>query len=103
MFSYWFDAIPAGESRTCTYRVHVLPSTVESFDTHWTVRSSNDDDINPDNDRFDYTFVAAPPAPPVPVPSGPAWGWAGLALGLLVTARQTLGKMRSELIFTARG
>lgn len=60
LFTYWFGAIPPGESRTCTYSVQFLTTTVETFETHWTVRSSNDDDINPDNDRFDYTFVAAP-------------------------------------------
>lgn len=103
MFTYWFEAIPAGQSRTCTYHVRFLPSTLDSFDTRWIVRTSNDDDINPDNDRFDYTFVAAPPAPPVPVPLGPAWGWVGLALGLLMTAWLTLGKMGSKPLDTTCG
>jgi hypothetical protein len=84
MFTYWFDAIPAGQSRTCTYRTQFLPSTLESFETHWTVRTSNDDDINPDNDRFDYTFVAAPAQASIPVPTLSAIGLWILVAGLLL-------------------
>lgn len=105
MFTYWFEAIPAGQSRTCTYHVQFLSSTLDSFDTRWIVRTSNDDDINPENDRFDYTFVAAPPASPVSVPTGPTWGWLALGLGLLMIVRktrQTLGKTRSKPLVTMR-
>jgi hypothetical protein len=88
MFSYWFDAIPSGESRACTYRLQVLPTTIESFDTYWMVRSSNDDDINPSNNRLDYTFVTAPPAPPISVPAGSPWGWILLSIGFSLIAWQ---------------
>lgn len=69
LFSYWFDAIPAGQSRTCIYRIRFLPSTRMDFATYWRTTSPNDDDVNPSNNRFDYTFVAAPPTPPAPVPA----------------------------------
>lgn len=86
LFSFWFDPIGPGESRTCTYRLRVGASTRESLDTYWLVHTSNDDGVDADNNRFDYTFVVAPPAPPAPVPLGPRWGWLALALGLLVIA-----------------
>lgn len=92
-FSFWFDPIGPGESRTCTYRLRVGESTRESFDTYWLVHTPNDDDVDPADDRFDYTFVAAPPAPPAPVPSGRSWGWAALGLGLWMTAWRRLGKL----------
>jgi hypothetical protein len=81
--SYYFDDIAPGESRTCTYRIQFLQSTQASFATYWRVTdSANDDDINPDNDRFDYTFVAAPLAF-VSVPTLSAISLLILSAGLL--------------------
>jgi len=85
LFSYYFDAIGPGESRTCIYRVRFLPSTQEDFATDWLTTSPNDDDINPSNNRFDYTFVAAEPPAPVAVPALSPASWFLLGFGLLLT------------------
>lgn len=82
-YSYWFGPIAPGESRTCTYRLQLDPSTRRSFATYWTVRTPNDEDINPTNDRFDYTFVAGAPAP---VPALSAAGLLMLLAALLLAA-----------------
>lgn len=95
LFSYWFDAIPAGQSRTCTYRVQFLPSTTESFATNWLVSSAaNDDDVDPNNNRFDYTFVTVPSAAPASVPTGSLWGWIVLGIGFFLISSQTLRRHR---------
>jgi hypothetical protein len=47
---------------------------------------ANDDDINPDNDRFDYTFVAAPAQASIPVPTLSAISSLILSAGLLAVA-----------------
>ncbi|WP_150132072.1 hypothetical protein [Dokdonella koreensis] len=85
LFLYYFDAIGPGESRTCVYRVRFLPSTQEDFATDWLTTSPNDDDINPSNNRFDYTFVAAEPPAPVAVPALSPASWFLLGFGLLLT------------------
>lgn len=83
--SYYFDDIAPGESRTCTYRIQFLPSTQEGFETYWRVTdSANDDDINPDNDRFDYTFIAAPSQASIPVPTLSAISLLILSAGVLL-------------------
>jgi len=90
MWSYWFDPIGPGETRICTYRAHMLETTTESFDTYWRVHTAADDDTNPDNNRVDYTFVAAPRAAAVPVP------------GLSATALIVLGMMLAWAAMTHR-
>ena len=86
MFSYWFDAIPAGESRTCTYRIQFLPSTLESFETDWLVSSyANDDDVDGSNNRFEYTFIAPPAgSASIPVPMLSSASLLILGLGVLL-------------------
>lgn len=93
LFSYYFDAIAPGESRTCTYRVEFLPTTQADFATYWDTTSPNDDDIDQNNDRFNYTFIA--PAAPSVSASVPALSLVGLCMlcvglsltGLLVPRR----------------
>jgi len=80
-FSYWFGPIDPGDSRTCTYRLQLDPTTRQDFATYWIVHTTNDDDINPDNNRFDYAFVAGPPQP---VPAASAIGLLTLSAGLLL-------------------
>ena len=86
MFSYWFDPIPAGESRTCTYRIQFLPSTLESFETDWLVSSyANDDDVDGSNNRFEYTFIApSGVSVSIPVPMLSSASLLILGLGLLL-------------------
>lgn len=69
LYSYYFDAIAPGEARTCTYRMQFLASTRADISTYWRLHTPNDDDINPTNNRFDYTFIAAAPQAANPVPA----------------------------------
>ena len=87
--SYYFDDIAAGSSRTCTYRIQFLLSTQESFSTYWhVIDSANDDDINPSNDRFDYTFIAPSGlSASIPVPMLSVASLLILGLGLLLMVR----------------
>jgi len=85
LFTYYFDAIGPGESRTCVYRLRILPSTQADFATYWETINPNEDDINPSNNRFDYTFIAAEPPAPVAVPALSPTGWFLLGIGLLLT------------------
>jgi hypothetical protein len=87
--SYYFDSIADGQSRTCTYRIEFLPTTQESFATYWRVHTTNDDDINPDNNRFDYTFVATPSKASIPVPTSSAISLLILSAGLLFAVAGT--------------
>jgi hypothetical protein len=88
-FVFHFASIPAGESRVCTYNVEFYSSTQSSFSTGWLVHTANDDDINPDNDRFDYTFVAAPTQAFIPVPTSSAISLLILSAGLLFAVAGT--------------
>ena len=96
-FSYWFGPIGPGDSRTCTYRLQLDPSTRQDFATHWIVHTPNDDDVNPDNNRFDYTFVAAPAQASIPVPTLSAISLLILLVGLLfaVTSTHSRGQQSS--------
>ena len=86
LFSFYFDDIAAGASRTCTYRVRFLASTRESFATSWLVSdSANDDDINPGNNRFDYQFLASIS----PVPALSPVGALALGMGLMLVGAWT--------------
>lgn len=82
LFSFRFDSIGPGESRVCTYRLRVVAST-QSFDTSWLAHTTNDDDINPANDQFAYSFVAAAPIA-TSVPSGSLFASIALLLGMLI-------------------
>jgi hypothetical protein len=85
LFTYYFDAIGPGQSRTCVYRLRILPSTQADIATYWETLNPNEDDINPSNNRFDYTFIAAEPPAPVAVPAlSPIAGFL-LGIGLLLT------------------
>lgn len=84
LYSYSLEPIPAGQSRTCTSSIVFSPLATTSITTNWRVSALADDDINPDNNRVDYTFVAAPPAPPAPVPAGSSLALACLGLALLL-------------------
>jgi hypothetical protein len=86
LFSYYFDAIGPGESRTCVYRVQFLTSTQASFDTYWRTLTPNDDDVNPSNNRFDYRFIAAEPPAPVAVSALSPISGLLLGIGLLLAA-----------------
>lgn len=96
IFSFRFDSIGPGESRICTYRLRVGPST-QSFDTSWAVFSPNDDDTDPTNNRFDYSLVAAPAvATPLTAASSPTLIAMALAI-LLVGCRVLRVSMRSPV------
>jgi hypothetical protein len=96
-FSYWFGPIGPGDSRTCTYRLQLDPSTRENFATYWIVHTPNDDDINPENNRFDYTFVAAPSQASIPVPTLSAISLLILSAGLLFAVASA--RSRGQLSF----
>jgi hypothetical protein len=85
-FSYWFGPIDPGDSRTCTYRLQLDPTTRQDFATYWIVHTTNDDDINPYDNRFDYAFVAGPAQP---VPAASAIGLLALSAGLLLAVAGT--------------
>lgn len=89
-FTYSFAPIAAGESHTCVSDVAFSTSTTADVVTNWRVDSPRDDDIHPDDNRFDYTFVAAPPAAPASVPARSFLVLACLALALLLTGGATL-------------
>lgn len=89
-FNYLFDPIAAGESRTCTSDIEFSTVAMAEIPTNWQVDSPRDDDVNADDNRFDYTFVAAPPAPPAPVPAGSSFALACLGLALLLAGRAAL-------------
>lgn len=80
VWTYYFQVLQPGESRTCTFQIEFYPRAFDSFDTHWRTATSPTDP-NPDNNRVDYRFVSgAPYAEPIPVP---AMNWAGLSLLLV--------------------
>ena len=90
LYSYRLDPIPAGQSRTCSSAIEFSALAAADIATYWRVSALADDDIQPDNNRFDYTFVAAPPAPPAPVPAGSSLALACLGLALLLAGGATL-------------
>lgn len=83
VWSFYFELIPAGESRTCTFPIQFYPTTTESFETFW-VSSPLAPDPNPGNDRAFYTFVAGTPyVAPTPVPALAPSGLVTLILALM--------------------
>lgn len=91
IFIFFFGAIPAGESRSCTTGVYFYPSTRTSVPTTWSLYSlPNNNDTNPENDNIDFVFHRRHVAVPGPSPL------ALLILGfaLLLTAGYTFGSRR---------
>ena len=87
LFVYYFDSIPAGQSRTCTYDIEFYPSTSAPLTLEWQVENwYTDIDTDSSNNTVDYTLVAAPAlSPSEPVPALSPLGWLTLGLGLLLT------------------
>ena len=81
LFAYYFDSIPAGQSRTCTYEIEYYPSTRPPLPLEWTVSTwYTDVDPDPSNNTLRYTLEAQPV---LPVPSGSGWSAAGL-IGVVI-------------------
>lgn len=89
-FIFSFDPIAAGASRTCTSEIEFSTLVTASVPTRWRVVPHNDQETNSDDNQVDYTFVAAPPAPPASVPSGSSWSWIALGLACFLTAGRAL-------------
>ncbi|WP_067648981.1 hypothetical protein [Dokdonella koreensis] len=83
LFAYYFDSIPAGQSRTCTYEIEYYPSTHPPLPLEWTVFTwYTDVDPDPSNNTLRYTLEAQTV---LPVPSGSGWsaiGLIGVVIGL---------------------
>ncbi len=91
IFIFFFGAIPAGESRSCTTGVYFYPSTRTSVPTTWSLYSlPNNNDTNPANDNIDFVFrrrhVAVPGTSPLALLI--------LGIGLLVVPGYTFGHRR---------
>jgi len=88
VFQFYFEVIPPGESRVCTFDIQFLPEPFETFETQWTyVVRGTQVDTNPANNEVFYTIVAgAPYVPPAPVPTLSRWASIGLGMGLLALA-----------------
>ena len=82
IWEFYFDVIPAGGSRTCTFDIEFYPSTRQSFTTGWLAVIPSDNDTNPNNNRVNYTFLAG--TQQVPAITNP--GLLVLAIGLLFLA-----------------
>lgn len=97
-YSYFFDPIPAGTSHTCTSDVYFSTLAPQRTLVNWRVTSSNDTDIDPSNNRVDFTFMAEPPAP---VPAGSALASVTLVVGMWLAgawARRRGGEGRYERV-----
>jgi len=80
VWTYYFQTVQPGESRTCTFQIEFYPRPFESFDTYWRTATSSTDP-NPENNRVDYRFVAGTPyVEPIAVP---AMKWPGVVLLLV--------------------
>lgn len=66
--------------------IYFSPQAPAQLSTNWRVTSSNDTEIDPSNNRVDYTFVGAVHAPPVSLPAGSQSAWLVLSFGLLLVA-----------------
>lgn len=85
IFIYYFDAIPAGQSRNCVFDVIFDATTVTSVPTGFFAYSAQDDETNPGDDRVDFVFVATPIAQAAtPVPATSSLGVLALISGLLL-------------------
>jgi hypothetical protein len=82
VWSYYFDVIAPGTSRTCTFPIEFYPQPFENFDTFW-ITALSTEDPNPSNNRVDYRFVAGTPfLAPTPVPTMGLPGLMALLSGL---------------------
>lgn len=88
VFQFYFEVIPPGESRVCTFDIQFLPEPFETFETRWSYTiSAAQEDTNPADNEVFYTIVAgAPYVPPAPVPTLSRWASIGLGMGLLALA-----------------
>lgn len=88
VFQFYFEVIPPGESRVCTFDIQFLPEPFETFESKWTyVVRGTQQDTNPANNEIFYTIVAgAPYVPPEPAPVLSLWTLTGLALGMFALA-----------------
>lgn len=85
-YSYYFQAIPAGQSATCVYDVQLSLSAYADVPLEWTVSAFNDFpdvDPNPSNNAFDAEFVGGAIPPPASVPCGGRMSYLAMLLGLL--------------------
>lgn len=99
VWSYYFEVVPAGESRTCTFDIKFADRPFSTFETFWRSISYPGEDPNIDNDRVDYTFIAAGDLP-VPVPASSFWAMTGLA-ALLVSLGLRSTRSKSNRPLTA--
>ncbi|MCQ4167713.1 hypothetical protein [Tahibacter harae] len=85
-FVYYFDSIPAGEFRTCLFDVVFHSSTRTSLAGGFYAYSNvNDIDLNLENNRLDFVFVAnRVPVAVAPVPAMSRLGLLGLIAGLIL-------------------
>ena len=94
VWTYYFDAIPAGTSRTCTFAIEFSPRPFDSFDTFWRTAATTEDP-NPANNQADYRFIAGIPLiPPQPVPGLRLIAQLLLAASLLLLALQATSAVR---------
>lgn len=87
-FVYYFDAISAGQSRTCIFDIVFDASAITSVPGGFNAfANSNDNDWNPANNRLSHTYVAAPVAQStVPVAALSRTGVLALLAGLFLAA-----------------
>lgn len=68
LFIYYFGAVPAGESRSCTTGIEFYPSTRNAFVSTWEAYTPSEMDINQANDEIEYVFRLRPTAIPATSP-----------------------------------
>lgn len=97
-FVYYFNEIPADQSRSCIFDIVFDPTVVTSFPGGFSAyANSNDNDWNPANNRLNYTYVAAYVAQaPVPVPVFSVFGFISLLSGLVCIVKLRFMAMASS-------
>lgn len=94
VWSFYYPAIPAGESRTCRIPIEFGPAPFETFETSWRI-STNPEDPDLTNNVVAYTFVAGLAlVPPIPVPLFDRWSALLATLCLLVLALSGIEKQK---------
>lgn len=97
LFAYYFEALPAGESRTCVYEMEYYPVTRPPLTLTWQVSiwySGTNDDPNPSNDTFSVSLNAAPSASATSVPAGSLVAWLMLCSGVIAGALRRRSTVR---------
>lgn len=93
IWSYHFQPIPAGGSRTCTIPITFYDHATTNIPTHWwAYRVPSDPDWS--NNLATYEFVRGSPPPPRPVPLLSITGAAVLTMGLALAAGFRLSRLR---------